>query len=456
MKPFFAIFVLFVALLSCHSPTETTPSTNHGGPKSVSIAGASGLYLTVPASTSKSVLRAAADDAAGALQVVGASGATNAAVWEDSNSNVINVNVTKAKFVGNYVLTDYVYSGTNYTGAIDRTTGALTVLPRDPSNWNMIRIIGSKIYYVSNGGLYATDLSNGSDFQYTAASDFPSLNSNGWIHVNSNGNIWFIYTSNLWRDDCFKLFFADGRAPYDFDGNGCAQWIYNYYLQGYNILHGTLVIAENGNDAYAIKFDGTTLDGSANVYTRELGVYPITFNDTALVSSLVMQLGTKTAFDMTQTQALASTGGGAFTHLGPDDTINNSLWAAFGAVVKFSIDSSGIITMKTWDIRASQESSLLHGVDYRNTVTNMFWTGDDLYTGPDYSNAVTSIQHLGLGASGTAAVIENLVTDSSISSWTVAAGQLIYTNSQATYQMDAHASSTPTVYSAIPVTVSGL
>ena len=123
--------------------------------------------------------------------------------------------------------------------------------------------------------------------------------------------------------------------------------------------------------------------------------------------------------------------------------------------IKFSANPDGTVNMTRWDLSINTYvSTFLNGHDVY-ACSNVLWVDGELYTGPDYSNIITGIRHAVLPPGGGPATWVDLVTDTGITSWSMAGGRIFYTNASATYTLDA-AGGTPSLYSTVPVVVQGL
>ncbi len=441
-----AILVLVFSLTGCPgNPPEVAPP---GAPTATSISNARGVFLVDSGSASRSISktitgRAVLDTTGSDLGAVDTSGVVESAEFVDADGQPVTVEITRAaQLSARYTLIAYNYAESNATAILDLETGALLVIDHAPDNWTRIFSRGTTAWYVSGGSVFALDLATGTASPLSSEAavyqssgsyllDSTPLgymlpwDSTTWIYADLVGNVYAIDMQNSASIRAQVITTAGTRKNFGFQ----------YDIPGFlSILPGS---SSNAKYAHAL-YDETTgncfivrgreiwdnnpeaVGGAELTGGYVLHLYPVIFDPSA-VDVMTFNMSSPIAYAV-------MTGSSTFTstYVGAGFLMDTSLLSYGDHTYKASTS-----TIAAYDTSAVPVSHITpNGTTDGQYVANWVFSGGEVYAGPtDTSTAITLVDF-----SASTVAVHTLVSDPSITSWTVVGGVLFFTNSSGTYK----------------------
>jgi hypothetical protein len=445
MKNRLLIIALIIALAGCTPGVDPRPT--HGAPDGISVSGTKGIYLEadsgITATKSLTLARDVVTSGDATLGTVTATGVPQPAVFTDAEGVAVDVTVTKAiQLTDDYVLLSYSYildgESIPETATLDLDTGTLAIVTIVPADWGRIFARGEKAWYVSGGSIYKMDLATGTATEI-------SKRASAYSNSGSGGDLTDLDSTRLW--DSATWLFADlSETIYAFTGGyqdfraqaisaGGTKKEFGFQAEAYQLYEWQPANSISGgchalyDDAtgslYVIKGrpiwdnDPSKVGGMEQTGGYTLHLYKETLN-ASLARPLVLST-TPVAYAPLTGSSTAQT-----MYIGRKYRTDES-YLTFGGYT-FRVNDDSISSYDTGGVPVSHE--LPDGSTQPYYVSNWTYAGGQVYAGPTDSTDTINLVQMSSGA----AAVKMLVADSGITSWTVVAGLLFYTNASGTFR----------------------
>lgn len=436
------ILGLFLVLLLSGCQQSNSGGSKAGAPAKISVSNARGVYLESSSaaafSRSRSIMgRDVVSSGSAELGAITSDGTAETVTFTDTEGVSVTVAINQAmQLTDKYVLLAYQYNDTEATAILDLEAGTLTSVTVIPSNWSNIFARGTNAWYVSSGTFYRLSLETGTATVLSTEGEVFSWSGNGVTDaIDQNGTL--IWGSDTW---CYS----------DAAGNAYAICMPNTGSIRAQVITSAGVKKDFGQNALVENFANQFCAGSMLIDQNDYYVYVIQskmivdnkpswggpglteIGGVALQSFLV-------SFDPASDKVISyNTFGEATAYcIIPGATVNG-----FGRFIGFGHwMQSGVMSIGTYSFTYTPTSITCYDTSsipvshvnpngYSNlSVWNWKYSGGTIYAGPTTSSP--TIQMVKFNGSASA---YTLLTDSTITSWSVVGGVLFYTNATGTYK----------------------
>jgi len=382
--------------------------------------------------------RSVLESAGATLGVITDLGIAETVTFNDAEGLPVEVTVTKTvQLTPNYVLISYTYGDVDATATLDISTGALATVTVIPSSWTRIFARDSTAWYISGGSIYRLDLASGTATMlsdeakvYSASGSYQTdsidtgisrgLDPSSWVYADFLGNVYVVAMPGTASIQA-QVITSEGVIK-----NFGIPWITEEFAE--RLSNGLVLIdSDSGSLVLAVGHEiwdnepGRAGAGLVATGGYSLHLYPITLNPSAeVVISYNMNVNPVDWAYLSDASWLK------LTNVGIGYFMDKSVLTNGDST--FRISSTSIGKCNSSDVPVS---SVKNGHDYGyGFVFNWAYSEGNIYAGPTSTDAEVSL----LDLSGETAISHDLVSDATISSWSVVGGVLFYTNSVGTYK----------------------